>query len=172
MNRAEKQQEVAQLKEMLTSVQTLFLADYRGLTVEESNELRREFRSSGCQYRVIKNTLLKRALEGTPLEEMNDLLVGPTAMAFSTEEPLQPAKVLVKFAKKFKPLEIKGAFFEGIRTPQEVVDISKMPGKDELRSKLLQTMLAAPQNMLRLLLAAPQRFLMVLQARGRKIEQE
>ena len=171
MNRTEKQQEVDKLKEMLTSVGTLFLADYRGLKVEESNELRREFRSSGCYYRVVKNTLLKRALEGTPLEKINELLVGPTAMAYSTEEPLQPAKVLVKFAKKFKPLEIKGAFFEGIRTAEEVVDLSKMPGRDELRSKLLQTMLAAPQNLLRLLLAAPQRFLMVLQARGRQIEE-
>jgi large subunit ribosomal protein L10 len=154
----------------LSQIEALFLADYRGLTVEEANELRSEFRSSGCSYRVVKNTLLKRAVEGTSLEELGPLLEGPTAISYSAEEPLQPAKVLAKFAKQLAPLEIKGGFYEGLRTPEDVVSLSKMPGKDELRSTLLQTMLAAPQNLLRLFLGAPQRFLMVLGARGRQLE--
>jgi large subunit ribosomal protein L10 len=171
MNRAEKHQEVESLREALSEIEALFLADYRGLTVEEANELRREFRNTGCSYRVVKNTLLKRAVDGTSLEGLNPLLEGPTAVAFSAEEPLQPAKVLAKFAKEMAPLEIKGAFYEGVRTPEDVISLSKMPGKDELRSQLLQTMLAAPQNLMRLFNAASQRFLMVLSARGRELEE-
>lgn len=170
MNRAQKQQEVDTLREALSEVDALFLADYRGITVEEANTMRREFREKGCTYKVVKNTLLKRAVEDTPLEEIGQLLAGPTAMAYSSDDPLQPAKVLVKYVKEYKPLEIKGAFFEGFRSPEEVVELSKMPGKDELRSKLLATMLAAPQNLLRLFLGAPQRFLMVLDARKRDLE--
>lgn len=170
MNRNEKQQEVEFLREALLDVNALFLADYRGITVEEANTMRREFRENECSYKVIKNSLLKRAIKDTPLEELSDLLSGPTAMAYSKGDPVQPAKVLVKYEKEYKPFKIKGAFFEGFRTPEEVVSLSKMPGKDELRSKLLATMLAAPQNMLRLLLAAPQRFLMVIDARKRDLE--
>jgi len=170
MNRAQKQQEVDTLREALSEVDALFLADYRGITAEEANAMRREFREKGCTYKVIKNTLLKRAVKDTPLEEIGQLLAGPTAMVYSGDDPLQPAKVLVKYVKEYKPLEIKGAFFEGFRSPEEVVELSKMPGKDELRSKLLATMLAAPQNLLRLFLGAPQRFLMVLDARKRDLE--
>ncbi len=170
MNRTEKQQEVDGLREKLTEVDALFLADYRGITVEEANAMRREFREKDCAYKVVKNTLLKRAIEGTHMEELSSLLKGPTAMAYSKSDPVEPAKVLAKFVKEYKSLEIKGAFFEGLRSPEEVIGLSKMPGKDELRSKLLATMLAAPQNLLRLLLAAPQRFLMVLDARKRDLE--
>jgi large subunit ribosomal protein L10 len=170
MNRNEKQQEVEFLREALLDVNALFLADYRGITVEEANTMRREFREKECSYKVIKNSLLKRAIKDTPLEELSDLLSGPTAMAYSKGDPVQPAKVLVKYEKEYKPFKIKGAFFEGFRTPEEVISLSKMPGKDELRSKLLATMLAAPQNLLRLLLAAPQRFLMVIDARKRDLE--
>ncbi|MCD6497272.1 MAG: 50S ribosomal protein L10 [Deltaproteobacteria bacterium] len=170
MNRTQKEQSVESLRQELGGVEALYLADYRGLTVEQVNELRSAFKAKGCSYAVVKNTLLKRAIEGTPLEEVSPLLEGPTAIAYSAEDPLVPAKLLAKFAKSFAPLEIKGAFFEGFRSGPDVVALSKMPGKDELRSTVLATMLAVPQGLLRLFLAAPQRLLLVLMARQRELE--
>ncbi len=171
MNRAEKERVVEELRQELSQTDAVYLADFRGLTVEQVNSLRREFRAAGCTYRVVKNTLLWRAIQGTDKEALEPLLEGPTAIAYSAEDPLAPAKVLAKFAKEFEPLEIKGGYFEGFRGPEEVVQISKMPGKDELRSMLLATMLAVPQGFMRLLQAAPQRFLLVLEARKRQLEE-
>ncbi len=171
MNRAQKERVVEELRQELSHVDAIYLADFRGLTVEQVNLLRREFRAAGCTYRVVKNTLLLRAVQGTEKEALEPLLAGPTAVAYSADDPLAPAKVLAKFAKEFEPLEIKGGYFEGFRGPEDVVQISKMPGKDELRARLLATMLAVPQGFLRLLEAAPQRFLLVLEARRRQLDE-
>jgi len=170
MNRTEKEQMVATLKKELADVEALFLADYRGLTVEEVNRVRREFAAGGCRYQVVKNTLLKLALAGTEKEDLGELLQGPTVMTYSPEDPLQPAKILAKFAKELEALQIKGGFYEGVQTPDDVDLLSKMPGKNELRAMLLATMLAVPQGLLRLMLAAPQRLMLVLEARKRSLE--
>ncbi len=170
MNRTQKEQAVEALRSDLGEVEAIYLADFRGLTVEEANTLRHEFREAGCTYQVVKNTLLKLAVEGTDKEEISPLLEGPTAIAYSTEDPLTPAKLLAKFAKEFEHFNIKGGYFEGARNAEEVVAISKMPGKDELRSQLLATMLAVPQGLLRLMQAPAQRMLLVLEAKKRQLE--
>lgn len=169
MDKTQKENNVDSLRKALSEVNALFLADFRGLTVEQVDGLRRGFKASGCVYKVVKNTLLRLAVSGTTLEPLSDMLTGPTAIAFSDKDPLEVAKVLVKFAKDYEKLEIKGGFFEGVRTASEVEALSKMPGKDELRSMLLATMLAVPQKLLRTLNAASQRFLLVLNARERKL---
>ena len=171
MNRTQKEQVVESLREELSATEAVYLADFRGLTVEQVNQMRRAFQEAGCVYKVVKNTLLLRAVKGTDKEALEPLLKGPTGIAFAPDDPLAPAKVLTKFAKDFDALKIKGGFFDGLRTPEEVVAISKMPGKDELRSTLLATMLAVPQGFLRLCLAPAQRFLLVLQARKRQLEE-
>src|SRR5690349_10126025 len=99
MERTVKEENITLLKEKLQKAQSLVLADFRGLTVGLDTTLRNEFRASGCEYRVVKNTLLGIAVKGTPMEAIEKLLVGPTAIAYSYEDPAAPAKVAAKVAK-------------------------------------------------------------------------
>jgi len=99
VNATEKNANIDSLKSRLASAQSLVLADFRGLTVESDTKLRREFRAVGCEYQVVKNTLLGKAVKGTPMEVLESLLAGPTAIAFSTEDPAAPAKVATKMAR-------------------------------------------------------------------------
>ena len=96
MNATEKNANIASLKTRLAEAQSLVLADFRGLTVESDNKLRREFRAVGCEYQVVKNTLLGKAVKNTPMEVLEPLLQGPTAVAYSVEDPTAPAKVATK----------------------------------------------------------------------------
>lgn len=166
MNTAEKKTTIEGLKTSLGSAQSLILADFRGMTVENDNKLRREFRSLGCEYRVVKNTLLGKAVAGTPMEVLEPLLAGPTAIAFSSEDPSVAAKVATKMAKTEKNFVIKGGYVDGrLLDKNGVEQLSLLPGKDEARATLLATLIAVPQNFLRLLSAAPQNFVYLLSAR-------
>ena len=170
MDRATKEQVVVDIRESFSDVTSVILADYRGLDVPTVTAMRDEFKSAGCDYRVLKNTLVKRAIQDSSLEPMSSLLVGPTALMWSTESPAAPAKLAIKFAKEHKNFEIKGGFFEGEVLDAAGVDrLSKMPGKAELQSSLLMTFLAGPQDMVRTLAAGPMNFLYLLQARERSL---
>lgn len=166
MNATEKNTSIASLKARLAGAQSLVLADFRGLTVESDNKLRREFRAVGCEYHVVKNTLLGKAVKGTPMEVLEPLLQGPTAVAFSVEDPSAPAKIATKVAKAESKFVIKGGFLDGkLLDGKGVEALATLPGKDEARATLLATLLAAPQSFLRLLAAAPQNFAYLLAAR-------
>jgi large subunit ribosomal protein L10 len=170
MNQTEKNVIVDDLKQELDlEGGALVLVDFQGLNVANANEVRTTFREAQCRYKVVKNTLLKRAVEGTPLEAIAPLCKGSTAIAYSRTDPVAPAKAAVQCEKDYKHFNVKGGFFEEFLDAANVAQLSKMPSQDELRSKLLATMLAAPQNLLRLLQAAPQRLLMVLEARKREL---
>ena len=156
MNATEKNANIDALKTRLANAQSLVLADFRGLTVESDNKLRREFRAVGCEYQVVKNTLLGKAVKGTAMEVLAPLLAGPTAIAFSSEDPAAPAKVATKVARAESKFVIKGGFLDGKLLDQKGVEaLSALPGKDEARATFLATLLAVPQNFLRLLAAAP-----------------
>ena len=171
MNRTEKNTVVEGLKEELAlEGGSIVLVEFKGLDVEGANAVRKSFREAECNYKVVKNTLLKRAVEGTDLEAIGPLCKGSTAIAYSRTDPVAAAKAAVACQKDHKHFAVKGGFFEEFLDAANVEQLSKMPGKDELRSKLLATMLAAPQNLMRLMLAAPQRMLMVLDARKRELE--
>jgi len=171
MNRDQKSDVVQELKETLGKVAALVVADYRGLTVEQVNGLRKEIRHAECTYRVVKNTLVKRAIAGTPMEGLSPLFKGPTAIAYSLADPVAPAKVLDKFAADLKHLEVKGGYLDGKVLDQAAVkSLATMKGKDELRAELLMTLLAPAQSLVRLLAAAPQNFLYLLGARERALE--
>ncbi len=173
MQRAKKEQVVTEIKEAFSDVTSIVLADYRGIDVPTVTAMRQEFRDSGCDYRVLKNTLVKLAIQDSSFEPMSALLSGPTALMWSTESPAMPAKLAVKFAKEHKAFQIKGGFFEGQVLDAAGVDqLAKMPGKEELQAKFLMTMLAAPQRMVRTLAAAPTNFLHLLQARERSLKSE
>jgi large subunit ribosomal protein L10 len=170
MNRNEKTQQVDALRIQLERVTSLVFADFRGVNVETITGIRREFRAAGCDYKVIKNTLLKKAVAGTKMEGIGSYLEGPTAVAFSYDHPAVAAKVATRFAKEVEKFVIKGGYFDGVAfDTQGVEQLSTMPGKDELRSSLLATMVAVPQNFMRTLAAGPQNFVYLLAARQREL---
>lgn len=173
MNTAEKNANIETLKTRLASAQSLIVADFRGLTVESDTKLRREFRAVGCEYQVVKNTLLGNAVKGTAMAVLDSLLAGPTAIAFSTEDPSAPAKVATRMAKAESKFVIKGGYIDGKLLDQKGVEaLSTLPGKDEARATFLATLLAVPQNFLRLLGAGPQNFVHLLAAREDALKNE
>lgn len=173
MNTAEKNASIESLKTRLANAQSLVIADFRGLTVEGDTKLRREFRAVGCEYQVVKNTLLGKAVKGTAMEVLDPLLAGPTAIAFSTEDPSAPAKVATRIAKAETKFVIKGGYIDGKLLDQKGVEaLSTLPGKAEARATFLATLLAVPQNFLRLLGAAPQNFVHLLAAREDALKNE
>jgi large subunit ribosomal protein L10 len=166
MERLVKEENISALKLDLAKAQSLVLADFRGVTVKADTNLRREFRLSGCHYQVVKNTLLGIAVKGTPMEGIEKLLAGPTAIAYSFEDPAAPAKIAAKVAKAEEKFVIKGGYVDGKALDVKGVQaLSQLPGKDELRATFLATLLAVPQNFVRLTLAAQQNFAYLLAAR-------
>ena len=170
MERTVKEENIAALKLDLAKAQSLVLADFRGINVKNDTALRREFRLNGCRYQVVKNTLLGRAVEGTAMEGLERLFKGPTAIAYSFEDPAAPAKIATKVAKGEEKFVIKGGFVDGKALDVKGVEaLSNLPGKDELRATFLATLLAVPQNFLRLTTAAQQNFALLLAARERAL---
>ena len=173
MEKAVKEENISALKVDLAKATSLVLADFRGISVKSDTGLRREFRANGCRYKVVKNTLLGKAVKGTPLEGIEKMLAGPTAIAYSLEDPAAPAKVASKVAKGEEKFIIKGGYVDGKALDQKGVEaLSKLPGKDELRATFLATLLAVPQNFLRLTTAAQQSFTCLLAARERALSED
>ena len=169
MDRAAKEATVQELKEKLARVASLVIADYRGVNVPTVTSLRTEFRKAQCEYKVYKNTLVKLAVTGTPLEPLTKFFEGPTAMMFSYESPSTAAKVATKFAKTNSKFKLKAAYFEGsVLEGQGIESLAAMPGKDELRATLLATFLAPAQNLLRTLSAGATNFVYLLDAKQRQ----
>lgn len=128
------------------------LADYRGLTVAEDTELRKELREANVIYKVYKNTYIKRAIASSSFEELNTYLEGPTALAISKSDATAPARILSKFAKKAPKLEIKcgvieGTFYDNVN----IKVIAEIPSRDELLSRLLGSMKSPITNMARVI---------------------
>ena len=165
-----KEENIAALKLELAKAASLVVADFRGISVKNDTSLRREFRANGCHYQVVKNTLLGKAIQGTPMSVIDSILAGPTAIAYSYEDPAAPAKIAAKIAKQDDKFIIKGGYVDGRALDSKgVVALSNLPGKDELRATFLATLLAVPQNFLRLTTAAQQNFALLLAARERAL---
>lgn len=173
MDRNEKAQQVSHIKDYWTNVMSVVLVDYRGVNVPTVTAIRDEFRKAGCQYRVLKNTLVRIAIEGSPLEPMSRFLEGPTALIWSNESASLPAKVATKIARENPKFVIKGGYFDGQALDVKGVEgLSTMPGKDELRAMMLMTLLAAPTDLVRTLAAGATNFVYVLAARERALGDE
>jgi large subunit ribosomal protein L10 len=135
LKKQEKLEVVKKLKQQLKENQVLLLADYRGLTVAEMSDLRRELKSAGVQFTVIKNRLLIKALEGSTIESLSEYLRGPAAAAFHVDDPVTPARILANFANENEKLGIKGGAVEGdVLDADAVLRLSRLPGRVELRS--------------------------------------
>jgi len=171
MDRVTKEEQVNELKEKLAKTSSLVLADYRGIDVPTVTDLRNQFRKAQCEYKVYKNTLVKLAVKGTKMEGISQHLEGPTAIIFSWESPSAPAKVATKFAKDSEKFVVKGGYFEGsVLDAKGVEGLATMPGKDELRAKLLATFMAPATDLVRTLNAGVQNFVYLLSAKERAAE--
>lgn len=137
MNKVEKQQFVESLKSNLANAGIVIVTKQSGLSVAEVTELRRQIRSIGATYKVGKNTLVRRAIEGTQFSSMEPLLEGPTALSFA-DDPVSVSKVLVTFTKDNEKLEILGGVFgEEVLSVDSIKNLATLPSLDELRAKLV-----------------------------------
>lgn len=144
---AVKAQQVAEVADKFKNATSAVVADVRGLTVEQSNNLRAELRGEGVELRVIKNKVLTRAAEAADFSEMNDLFAGPSAVAFSNDDAIAPARVLKKYADAIEALEIKGGFIDGnIVSIEDINKYASLPDRDGLLSMLLSTLQAPVRN--------------------------
>ena len=173
MERAEKEQVLGEIKEAFSNVASIVIADYRGLRVPVVTTMRDDFRKAGCHYRVLKNSLVKIAVKGSRMEPLSALMVGTTAVIWSSDSPQAPAQVALKWAKDEPKFIIRGGYFEGQLLDRAGVDaLSRMPGKNEIRASMLMTFLAAPQGFVAQLAASAQNFAYLLDARKRQLEGE
>ncbi len=135
---------VEEIRQSLQNAKAAVLVDYRGLTVEEDTQLRRNLRKEGVQYKVLKNTLIRRAAESLDMNELDPYLNGPTAIAFSDNDPVAPARVMAGYANKLKDkFEIKGGFMEGKPVDMDTINrLAAIPPLPILQAQVLGTMLA------------------------------
>ena len=159
MPTAEKEALVQDVSARIKNAKGMYLADFSGMTVEKVSALRAKCRAAGVEYKVIKNTLLKRAAHEHGVTQLDDFLEGPTALAFSVESEVEPARVLVEFAKENeKPLVKAGLIGDRLYNSDEVKQLASLPPRDVLLAQVLGTISAPLSNFLgsvNALLASP-----------------
>ena len=134
----EKELVVNEIKEKLDKASSAVVVDYRGITVAEADALRKRMREANVDYKIYKNTMMRRAVEGTEFAALAEVLKGPSGIAFGFEDATAPAKILDKFVKEFKKMELKGGVIDGeYYDAAGVSQIAQIPSRDELIAKLL-----------------------------------
>ncbi|WP_020620127.1 50S ribosomal protein L10 [Paenibacillus daejeonensis] len=157
-----KQQAVDEIAGKLRESSCTVIADYRGLNVAQVTELRRELREAGIEFQVLKNSLVRRATANAELNGLEEVLTGPTAIAFSKEDAVAPARILNTFAKKNDALKLKGGIVEGqVFNVEEIKALAELPSREGLLSMLLSVLQAPVRN-----------FALAVKAVGEKQEQE
>ena len=150
--KAQKAAIVAEISEQIKDADSIVVVDYRGLTVAQDTQLRKSLREAGVVYKVYKNTFITSAIKGTDFEGIAPLLEGPTAIAIGKEDATAPARVIAKFAKDAKALEIKGGIVEGnIYDVKGIEKIATIPSRDQLISKLLGSLQSPITNFARVM---------------------
>lgn len=167
MNRTEKEQVVQKLAKRLAETDAVFLADYRGINVDQATRLRRELTQAGIEYRVVKNNLIKLAAKGTSAEPLQAFCAGPTAIALAGADPVAPAKILSKFAKDVQAFELKAGVLGGrLLSVADINALADLPSREELLAKALASMNAPVSNFVGTLAAIPRSLVQVLNAIG------
>ena len=169
VTRADKEQELLDLTAAFNSADTAILVDYKGLNVPAVTELRRQIRGVKGQYKVVKNSLAKRASKGTRLAALEAHFEGTTAIAYTGGDAVALAKALTTFMKTAPMLQVKAAVVQGVAVkPAAVSDLATLPGKPELYSKLLFLMQAPMQQLVTVLSATPRNLVTVLNEAAKK----
>lgn len=144
---AVKAQKVDDVVELFNAATSAIVVDYRGLTVAEVTDLRKQLREAGVQMSVIKNKILTRAADKAGYGDLNEVFAGPTAVAFSNEDPIAPAKILKKFSDSVEALEIKGGYIEGkVMSIDEINTYATLPSREDLLSMLANVLQAPIRN--------------------------
>jgi large subunit ribosomal protein L10 len=155
LQKNDKQEVITELHEKFSRAKTAILTGYTGINVEQITELRSKLRESKVEYRVVKNTLARRAAEGTGLAELKDHFVGPIGIALGYDDPVAPAKVLQEFSKTQEKLELKIGMLEGKLLKQaDIKALANLPSLDALRGKIIG-LLQAPASRIARVLQAP-----------------
>ena len=170
MPKAEKVQKVTELAERIRGSEAMFIADYRGLTVAEVTELRRSLREAGTRFTVAKNTLLRLAAGEAGIEGMDDLLQGPTAVAFVAGDPIAAARGLAEAIRRYRTLEIRGGYMEGrVMSSEEAQALATIEPREVLLSKLAGALKAEMSRAAYAFQALQSRFLSLLDAYREKV---
>jgi large subunit ribosomal protein L10 len=165
VNRSEKQVVVDAMAERLGRAKACVLTNFTGLKVEQMTDLRQKLRENSLEYVVVKNTLLKRAGEGSSAALLADELTGPNGLAIAYDDPVALAKILVDFAKVNPKLELRSGVLEGkLISAAQVADLAKMPSREQLLAMLLGAMNGVPRNLVSVLAAVPRSLLNALNA--------
>lgn len=144
---AKKSAIVDEVSAKFSAAASVVVVDYRGLTVDEVTRLRKQLRDANVEMKVIKNSILSRAAEKAGLDGLGEVFTGPTAVAFSNEDVVAPAKIINDFAKDAKALEIKGGIIEGkVSSLEEITALAKLPNREGLLSMLLSVLQAPIRN--------------------------
>ena len=164
LNLEQKQAVVSEIAAQLGKAQSVIVAEYRGLDVGAVTDLRAKARKSGLYLRVLKNTLARRAVKGTPFEKLSEQMVGPLMYGIS-QDPVAGAKVLSEFAKENELFVIKaGAMPNAVMSAQDIKALSQLPSREELIAKLLGTMQAPVTKLVRTMNEVPSKFVRTLAA--------
>lgn len=173
LTRTQKQQLIEHYETSMAASPHAFLVDYKGIDGNQETDLRSRIRQSGGSYEVVKNTLARRAIEGKALADLKDQFKGPTAVAYIADDPVALAKALTEFAKTTPALELKGGVVDGQAiVAEQVQEIARMPGREELLAKLLFLLQSPITRLARVLAAVPREFVVILdQIAKKKAEQ-
>jgi len=170
--RKEKENVVSELHSRIKESRLVVLTTFSGLNVETMENLRNSLREAGSHYRVVKNTLMRRAAQDTALQELDEYFNGSSALIFAAGEPMEPCKVLKTFMKDHPAVAVKGGVLDEQAVSKDQIDaIASLPSREELLAKLLFLMKAPHQGMVNVLVGVPQKFVLVLEAIRQKKEE-
>jgi large subunit ribosomal protein L10 len=165
LKRADKKQMVQGLHEKLSKAKAVILTDFRGLNTSAMNELRNQLREASVEYRVVKNTLVSRASDGTDMAALKDHFFGPSAVALSYDDPIVPAKVLTKFGEQYAALEIRAGIVDGkVVHAEDIKRLAKLPSWEGVMAQLLSVLNGPARSFLTVLNGVPRNLVAVLHA--------